>query len=120
MLSLKRMLWAGVAAGVAAHAAAAQTATEVPRALPDSATVRANKKLFTKRDLVTAGAFTATTLVLFPLDRRIAQELQDSSVQAHDFLQRASTGVELIATPGAYYIGLTLYGAGRIAGKPRI
>jgi membrane-associated phospholipid phosphatase len=81
--------------------------------------VQANKRLFTKRDLVVAGAFAGTTLLLFPLDRPIARNLQDSSVQT-DFLRDLSHGVEGIASPGAYYIGGSFYLIGRIARQPRL
>ena len=108
-----------VAAVIAVQTAGAQTEA-IPQTRPDSATARAHKKLFTHRDLVMAGAFTATTMLLAPLDRQLAKDLQDSSVQANDFLRKVSTGVEVIATPGAYFIGGTLYVAGRIAKKPRI
>jgi hypothetical protein len=95
-------------------------AQEIPQVKPDSATVRANKKLFDKRDIVIAGAFTATTLMLAPLDRELASQLQDSSVQAHEFLKEAAKGVEVIASPGAYYIGGSLYIVGRLAKMPRV
>jgi hypothetical protein len=119
MLRLTNTWRVALAAALAMQTAAAQT-EEIPQKLPDSATVRANKKLFTHRDLVVAGAFTATTLLLAPLDKQLARDLQDSSVQANRLLKNASKGVELIATPGAYYIGGALYAVGRITGHPRI
>jgi hypothetical protein len=119
MLSLTKTLRVALVAAIAAQTAAAQT-EEIPQKLPDSATVRAHKKLFTHRDLVMAGAFTATTLLLAPLDKQLARDLQDSSVQANRFLKDAAKGVEVVTTPGAYYIGGALYAVGRIAGKPRI
>src|SRR5262249_6167665 len=56
----------------------------------------------------------------FPLDKRMATRLQDSSAQANRFFKHAATGVELIASPGAYFIGGTLYVVGEVAHKPRI
>jgi hypothetical protein len=82
--------------------------------------VGGHKHLFGHRDVVIAGAFTATTIMLFPLDKRLAQDLQDSSVQANRFFKNASHGVELIASPGAYYIGGGLYLAGKVARVPRL
>ena len=107
---------ATIAGPIVAHA----QSVEIPQARPDSATVRENKRLFTKRDLVVAGAFTTTTMLFFPLDRQIARDLQDSSVQANRFFEKAAKGVEYIATPGAYFIGGGMYLVGRVAGKPRI
>jgi membrane-associated phospholipid phosphatase len=118
MLSISRTFRIGLAAVIVAGAAHAQT--EIPQAKPDSATVRAHKKLFNDRDLVVAAGFTAMTLILTPLDKQLAHQLQDSSLQAHQFLKEASKGVEVIASPGAYYIGSSMYLLGRLAKKPRI
>ena len=87
---------------------------------PDSGTIKRHKHLFNRRDLVVAGAFTGTTIMLFPLDRRLAQDLQDSSIQANDFFRDASKGVEMIASPGAYYIGGALYLVGRTTKNRRV
>jgi membrane-associated phospholipid phosphatase len=118
MLIKSRTIRVGLALALAARSVAAQDA--IPQKQPDSSTVRANKKLFTHRDVVMAGAFTATTLILIPLDRQFANELQDPSVQANKFLKDASYGVAYIASPGAYYIGGGLYLVGRVAKKPRV
>ena len=119
MPTISRIAGVALMLAFSAGVAGAQ-ATEIPQVTPDSATIRANKKLFTGRDVVMAGAFTATTLLLAPLDRQFARDLQDSSVQANHFLKDASKGVELIASPGAYYIGGTLYVVGRVTHHPRI
>jgi membrane-associated phospholipid phosphatase len=95
-------------------------AQSVPQTIPDSATVKAHKKLFTHRDAVLAGAFAVTTILLTPLDRQLSHELQDSSIQANHFLRNASHGVEVIASPGAYFIGGGLYAVGRLAHLPRV
>jgi hypothetical protein len=92
---------------------------DTSRASTDSI-IGGHKHLFGHRDVVIAGAFTATTILLFPLDRRLAQDLQDSSVQANRFFKDAAHGVEIIASPGAYYIGGGLYLAGKIARSPRV
>ena len=52
---------------------------------------------FTKKDAILAGVFAGTTIIMIPLDRHIAQRLQDSSTQANRFFKNASTGVEAIA-----------------------
>jgi hypothetical protein len=103
----------------AAHPVRGQSA-EIPQPKLDSATIKANKKLFTGRDLVMAGAFAATTVMFFPIDKQIAKELQDESVQANRFFADAASGVEYIASPGAYFIGGGLYVLGRAAKMPRV
>ena len=123
MTTLRRALGFGLTALVIATRAGAQAGaqpTESPHAAPDSATVKAHKKLFKGTDLLVVGAWTAATLALAPLDRHLAEELQDSSVQTNRFFKRASTGVEVIASPGAYYIGGSLYIIGRVAHLPRM
>lgn len=70
--------------------------------------------LFTRKDLYIGAAFALTTLLLFPLDRRIADELQDSATQANRFFGGAATDFERAATPGAYLIGGALYAVGRL------
>jgi len=57
---------------------------------------------------------------MFPLDRHIAGTLLDSAAQANRFFKHAATGAELIASPGAYYIGGTLYIVGRLTHADRI
>src|SRR4051812_26843342 len=120
MLNLTRTTRVGLCLATLLGAHAFAQATESAQKQPDSATVRKHKKLFTHRDVVMLGAFTATTLALTPLDKSLARELQDSSVQANKLLKNASHGVELIASPGAYFIGGSLYLVGRVARLPRM
>ena len=75
---------------------------------------------FTHRDAVLAGLFAGATILAAPFDKRAALELQDPGAQANHFFKNASTGVELIASPGAYVIGGTLYAVGRIGGYDRV
>ena len=76
--------------------------------------------LFNKRDALMAAGFAVATVAFFPLDRRAALELQDSSTQANRFFKRASSGVEYIASPGAYVIGGGLYVIGRVGHFERV
>jgi len=110
----------GIVLAVIATAGQLRAQGEIQQVKPDSATTKANKKLFTRRDLVMAGLWTTATLALTPLDKHLAAKLQDSSVQANRFFKQASKGVEVIATPGAYYIGGGLYLLGRATRHPRI
>ena len=80
---------------------------------------RAQKPLFSVRDAYIAAGFAVATVALFPADKRIAVRLQDSTTQANRFAHHAATGLELIASPGAYVIGGGMYAVGRIAHIPR-
>jgi membrane-associated phospholipid phosphatase len=119
MLNLSRTIGIGLVIIAGASRLQAQSG-EVPQTQRDSATVQANKKLFNHRDLVMLGIWTGATIALTPLDKHLALELQDSSVQANKFFKNASHGIEVIASPGAYYIGGSLYLVGRIAHLPRV
>jgi membrane-associated phospholipid phosphatase len=92
-------------------AAGVQTASERPRP---------PEPLFTARDALVAGAFALGTVAMFPVDRWVAERLQDPAVQENRFFDRAARGFEFIATPGAYYIGGTLYLVGRVARLRRV
>src|SRR5438128_680991 len=116
--TIQLALFSATFAGAQALAQTTETATG--QKTPDSATVRKNKNLFDHRDVVMLGAFTGTTLLLAPLDKSLAHELRDSSVQTNRFLKNASHGVELIASPGAYYIGGSMYIVGRLTHHQRI
>ena len=76
--------------------------------------------LFTKRDAYYAGAFTLATIALFPLDRHIANNLQDQHNQSNRFFHHEATNFRLIAQPGAFAIGGALYLGGRLAHNERM
>ena len=99
----------GLVAGVVPSSARAQ-ATD-PR---DTTHAQHQAPFFTKKDALLAGAFVATTALMFPLDEHVAERLQNPNTQANRFFKDASKGVEAIASPGAYVIGGTLYAVGRI------
>jgi membrane-associated phospholipid phosphatase len=93
---------------------------QIKLSTPDTAATQRHKHLFNHRDAVIAGAMALTTVALFPVDKRLAAELQDSSTQANRFFAKSSKGVELIASPGAYFIGGGLFVVGRLGNMPRI
>ncbi|HWE43005.1 MAG TPA: phosphatase PAP2 family protein [Gemmatimonadaceae bacterium] len=76
--------------------------------------------LFTSRDAIYAGAFTLATVALLPLDRKIAEELQDKQNQSNRFFRHQATNFRLIAQPGAFAIGGALYLGGRLAHNERM
>lgn len=74
------------------------------------------KTLFTYRDAALAGGFAVLTVAMFPVDRSFATRLQDSSTQASHFIKNATRDVQFIADPGSVFIGVGLYGLGRVTG----
>jgi membrane-associated phospholipid phosphatase len=97
--------------------AAQQPVAKDPR---DTTHAQTQAPFFTFKDALLATGFAVGTVVMFPIDKHAAERLLDSATQANRFLKHAATGVELIASPGAYVIGGTLYAVGRLADKPRI
>jgi membrane-associated phospholipid phosphatase len=87
---------------------------------PDTAVTQRHKHLFNHRDAIIAGGMVVTTFALFPLDRRIAHALQDSTTQANQFFKVSSRGLQSFASPGAFVIGGGLYAVGRLANIPRV
>jgi membrane-associated phospholipid phosphatase len=76
--------------------------------------------LFTYRDAVLAGSVVVATVIAKPFDERIAARLQDSSTQDSRRIQRMATFVRTVATPGSYYIGISMYAAGRLTDHDRL
>ena len=120
MLTTSRRIGRTLSVVLFAASCPAISAAQVTLSTPDSAAPQKHKHLFNHRDAIIAGALTVTTFALFPLDRRLAQELQDSSTQANRFFGRASKGVESLASPGAYFIAGGLYVVGRVTNHPRV
>jgi membrane-associated phospholipid phosphatase len=75
---------------------------------------------FIAKDGYLALGFIAGTALMIPLDREIALSLRDSAKQANRFFKNASTGAEVIASPGAYIIGGTMYVVGRLGHSDRL
>jgi len=111
-----------VAAGLLASAiepsvVAAQDSTSKAR---DTTHAQTQAPFFTRKDAYLAAGFAAATVLMFPLDKRTAQELQEPGAQTNRFLKNASTGIEDIASPGAYFIGGALYVIGRVGKWDRL
>ena len=86
----------------------------------DTAHKQQQKTLFTYRDALLAGGFTALTVLMFPADQAIARKLTDSSLTTNRFFQHSANGLEGITAPGAYIIGGGLYAVGRLAHNPNM
>ncbi|HEU4564339.1 MAG TPA: phosphatase PAP2 family protein, partial [Gemmatimonadaceae bacterium] len=127
ILSMLALAAALPCAELGAQAAAVPAGDSASRAGADSAVVAApraeeeeSQPLFGRRDALIAGAFALGTIAMLPADRHFALELQNPRTQANKFFKNASKGVEVIASPGAYVIGGTLYLVGRIGGFERV
>ncbi|MEO8619533.1 MAG: phosphatase PAP2 family protein [bacterium] len=86
----------------------------------DTSSEKTHKTLFTYRDAALAAAFAGLTIAMLPADRHIAESIQDEDLQTNKFLNNSGTGVELITSPGAFFIGGGLYAAGNISNHPDI
>jgi len=83
-------------------------------------TIGPPRALFTYRDLVLAGGLAVVTMAARPFDDQMAERLQDSSTQANRKLQGTATFVRTVAAPGSYWIGGTMYLAGRLSKNERL
>lgn len=81
-----------------------------------------NKKtpLLTGKDALLLGAFTLGTVVVAPIDMRVASRLQDPGTQENRFLRTAATGFRLLGDPGAVVTGSLIYVVGRVQGNRRV
>jgi membrane-associated phospholipid phosphatase len=98
---------------------AAATAAAQDLAKPDTAAQR-SARLFTRRDAYIAGAFAAGAVAMFPLDRTLANHLQDSTVQANRFLSHAATAARRVGSPGALALPFVAYVSGRVLHRPQV
>ena len=109
-----RCIWVVAFLSLAPAAAAAQDLAK-----PDTAAHR-SARLFTRRDAYIAGAFAVGTLAMFPVDRAIASDLQDSTVQANQFLEHAATAARRVGSPGALVLPFVTFVGGRVLHKPNV
>ena len=85
------------------------------RAFGQADTVTPPRPLFTSRDAVLAGVFTAGAIAARPLDKYFAQRLQTPGAQERQFLQKSAKIFNATAVPGAFIIGGGMYIAGRLS-----
>lgn len=77
------------------------------------------RPFFTWRDLAILEGFAIATVAVAPLDTRLAERLQNPTVQENRSARRFATFVETVTDPGAVLIGAGMYTYGRLAKKPR-
>ena len=91
--------------------------TVVPR---DTANPERRKTLFTYRDAALAAGLLGLTVAMLPVDRQIAESLQDPELRENKFFDNSAKGVEYISTPGSFIIGGGLYAAGKLTGNKNL
>ena len=106
---------------VVATLAPSITRAQQPIASPaDTSHSQKQAPFFTVGDVILAGAFAGATIIAAPLDRHLALQLTSPGNQANRFLEKTTTQVETITSPGAYIIGASLYAIGRVGGYDRL
>lgn len=83
-------------------------------------TIHKSTPLFIPRDLLTLGGFTAATALAWPLDQRLARQIQQPRFQENKFLHRAATGFRLLGEPGSTVVSAGLYLIGRTADNAHV
>ena len=76
--------------------------------------------LLTGKDALLFGAYTLGTVLVAPIDMRIASRLQDPGTQENRFLRNAATGFRLLGHPGSFVTAAGVYMIGRIDGQRRV
>lgn len=71
------------------------------------------------RDAAIAVGFVGATIVLFQVDRHVAEQAQDEVTQANRFLRNVTKPAEALAWPGSLVIEGGLYALGRLTHHPR-
>jgi membrane-associated phospholipid phosphatase len=93
---------------------AAVLGAAAPLAAQPADTIRRQREpLFHSRDALLAAGFAAATVVAYPLDKRLADYIQGTP-QTNRWLRRTAIAVEEITVPGAFIIGVSMYGVGRL------
>src|SRR3954469_1090044 len=110
-MRVRRFVAAGAAAAMLCGGAPAQAQAQTQAAADSSS---GKPSLFEASDLYWAAGFAAATVVVAPLDRKLAHTLQRPSLQANRILSKGSVGARLLGSPGAEILGGLVYGAGRL------
>lgn len=75
---------------------------------------------FTYGDLLLTAAFVGGTVVLAPLDLRMAEELQEPESQENRFLHKSATFFRYMGQPAPQIIAVGLYGVGKLTHNERL
>ena len=105
----------GVAIIVAATQASALLAQAAASPV-DSA--KAKETLFTARDAYIAAGFVGLTVALYPVDRSMAQRMNNANALGGKSLNNAADAFNYLALPGVLVLGVGSYAWGRLAPHP--
>ena len=78
-------------------------------------TTHPKEQLFTLRDAALAAGFAGLTIAMFPVDRSMAQRLQNKKSFASRSTATWTTGFDYLALPGVFVLGVGAYTWGRLA-----
>ncbi|HYU51958.1 MAG TPA: phosphatase PAP2 family protein [Gemmatimonadaceae bacterium] len=76
--------------------------------------------LLTGKDALLFAAYTLGTVLVAPIDMKIANRLQYQGTQENQFLGRAATGFRLLGDPGSVVTAAGVYLIGRADGQRRV
>lgn len=98
------------------------SATDTTPVLQQGSATRmpARPRLFSRADAYMAAGFGLGVGALFPFDQQFAARLQSPAVQGNQRYEKAASTLEKVTSPGAYYIGGSMYLIGRLGGFDRI
>ena len=105
-MQLRRLFLAACALPVVTLSAQSGTPTD---------TSRHKEPLFTLRDAALAAGFAGLTIAMFPVDRSMAQRLQNKNSFASRSTANWTTGFDYLALPGVFVLGVGAYTWGRLA-----
>lgn len=88
--------------------------------VPTDTSGGAHGRFFTGKDAAIAGLFAAGTIAMFPLDRTIAADMKNSSLQSNSFVKHTADAFRITAVPGSAIIGGGLYVIGRATHSSRM
>ncbi|HEY2026198.1 MAG TPA: phosphatase PAP2 family protein [Gemmatimonadaceae bacterium] len=90
------------------------------QARPDTAAAIPDRQLFHRSDLYVAAGFALGTVAMFPLDKHLAQQIQNPNLQTNTTLQRFADAARFFGGPGPVIIGPSMYVVGRLTHIPHM
>jgi len=81
---------------------------------------KAKETLFTMRDAYIAAGFVGLTMALYPVDRSMAQRMNNANALGGKGLNNVADGFDYLALPGVLVIGVGSYAWGRMAPRPKL
>lgn len=98
---------------VQAHAQVAVTPGTAATAKADTVK-KAEQPLFTLSDAALAVGFTGLTFALYPVDKSMAERLQNQNSLLSKSIDKWATGFDYLTLPGVFVLGIGTYAFGRI------